>query len=191
MDIAIELSLYPLEQDRVPKIKDFIERLNGASGVRVITNSLSTQVVGPYELVFAALTREIKATFDSVEKSVVVMKIIGPLSNAGLITEGCPRRRAAGDVRGRSDFGAPRRGVPGARGQAQPLVLGGRRHQFGIMIWLSAQKALPMQAWLNVYYVVVSVYGYWRWTDAAVPRPAVTLLPLRWHDRRGCAAPGR
>ncbi len=51
----------------------------------------------------------------------------------------------------------------------------------GIMIWLSAQKALPMQAWLNVYYVVVSVYGYWRWTDAQVPRPAVTLLPLRWH----------
>ena len=50
-----------------------------------------------------------------------------------------------------------------------------------IMIWLSAQKALPMQAWLNVYYVVVSVYGYWRWTDAQVPRPAVTLLPLRWH----------
>ena len=38
-----------------------------------------------------------------------------------------------------------------------------------------------MQAALNVYYVVVSVYGYWRWTDAAIPRPAVSLLPLRWH----------
>ncbi len=50
-----------------------------------------------------------------------------------------------------------------------------------ILIWLSAQKALPMQAWLNVYYVIVSVYGFWRWTDAAVPQPAVTLLPLRWH----------
>jgi uncharacterized protein YqgV (UPF0045/DUF77 family) len=86
MDIAVELSLYPLQQERVPKIKDFIERLNTVSGVRVITNSLSTQVVGPYELVFAALTREIKATFDSVEKSVIVLKIIGPLTDAGLIT---------------------------------------------------------------------------------------------------------
>lgn len=86
MDIAVELSLYPLQQERVPKIKDFIERLNAASGVRVITNSLSTQVVGPYDLVFAALTREIKTTFDAVDKSVVVLKIIGPLSNAGLIT---------------------------------------------------------------------------------------------------------
>ncbi len=32
MDIAVELSLYPLEQDRVPKIKDFIDRLNTVSG---------------------------------------------------------------------------------------------------------------------------------------------------------------
>ncbi len=50
-----------------------------------------------------------------------------------------------------------------------------------IVIWLSAQKGLPMQALLNVYYVIVSVYGYWRWTDADIPRPAVSLLPLRWH----------
>jgi nicotinamide mononucleotide transporter len=50
-----------------------------------------------------------------------------------------------------------------------------------IMIWLSARAALPMQAALNVYYVVVSVYGYWHWTDAHIPRPKVTLLALRWH----------
>jgi len=85
MDIAVELSLYPLEQEPVPKIKEFIDRLNTASGVRVITNSLSTQVVGPFDLVFAALTREIRTTFDHLDKSVFVMKIIGPLSDAGLI----------------------------------------------------------------------------------------------------------
>ena len=85
MDIAVELSLYPLEQDLIPKIKDFIDRLNTVSGVRVITNSLSTQIVGPFELVFAALTREIRTTFSQVDKSVVVMKIIGPLTDAGLI----------------------------------------------------------------------------------------------------------
>ncbi len=85
MDIAVELSLYPLEQDRVPKIKDFIERLGTAVGVRVITNSLSTQVVGPYDLVFEALLREIKTTFGQIDKSVVVMKIIGPLTESGMI----------------------------------------------------------------------------------------------------------
>ena len=85
MDIAVELSLYPLEQDLIPKIKDFIDRLNTVSGVRVITNSLSTQVVGPFDLVFAALARELRTTFDTVDKSVVVLKIIGPLTDAGLI----------------------------------------------------------------------------------------------------------
>jgi uncharacterized protein YqgV (UPF0045/DUF77 family) len=85
MDIAVELSLYPLQQDRVPKIKDFIERLNTISGVRVITNSLSTQLIGPFDLVFAGLTREIRATFGQVDKSVLVIKVIGPLTDSGLI----------------------------------------------------------------------------------------------------------
>jgi uncharacterized protein YqgV (UPF0045/DUF77 family) len=85
MDIAVELSLYPLQEDRVPEIKDFIDRLNTIAGIRVITNSLSTQVVGPFDAVFAALTHEIKTTFGQVDKSVVVMKIIGPLSDSGLI----------------------------------------------------------------------------------------------------------
>ena len=85
MDIAAELSLYPLQQERVPEIKALIERLNRAAGVRVITNSLSTQVVGPFDLVMAALTRELKTTFGQVDKAVVVMKLIGPLSDSGLI----------------------------------------------------------------------------------------------------------
>ncbi len=53
--------------------------------MRVITNSLSTQVVGPFDLVFACLTREIRTTFGQVDKSVVVMKIIGALTDSGLI----------------------------------------------------------------------------------------------------------
>jgi uncharacterized protein YqgV (UPF0045/DUF77 family) len=86
MEIVVELSLYPLAENRVDRIRDFIERLNRASGVRVITNSLSTQVVGPFDLVFAALTREIRETFGQVDRSVVVMKIIGPLTDSGLIS---------------------------------------------------------------------------------------------------------
>jgi hypothetical protein len=35
--------------------------------------------------VFAALTREIRTTFSQVDKSVVVMKVIGPLGDSGLI----------------------------------------------------------------------------------------------------------
>ena len=80
MDIAVELSLYPLNADYIPPIKDFIDRLNAHSQLKVVTNSLSTQVFGPYEVVFAALTRELKVTFANNAKSVFVMKVLGPLT---------------------------------------------------------------------------------------------------------------
>ena len=59
-----------------------------------------------------------------------------------------------------------------------------------IVIWLSAQKALPMQAALNVYYVVVSVYGYWRWTDAdiAAPGSVAAAAALACHGYAGSGA---
>ena len=47
MDIAVELSLYPLNADYIPPIKDFIDRLNAHSQLKVVTNSLSTQGFGP------------------------------------------------------------------------------------------------------------------------------------------------
>ena len=80
MDIAVELSLYPLNADYIPPIEDFIDRLNAHSQLKVVTNSLSTQVFGPYEVVFAALTRELKVTFESNDKAVFVMKVLGPLT---------------------------------------------------------------------------------------------------------------
>jgi len=54
MDIAVELSLYPLNADYIPPIKDFIDRLNADGNLKVVTNSLSTQVFGPYEAVLGA-----------------------------------------------------------------------------------------------------------------------------------------
>ena len=51
-----------------------------------------------------------------------------------------------------------------------------------ILVYLSAHKQLPMQALLNLYYVGVSVYGFWHWSrEGADAADAVTTLPLRWH----------
>ena len=80
MEIAVELSLYPLNAQYIPPIKDFIDRLNAHPQLKVVTNSLSTQVFGPYEVVFAALTRELRVTFDNNDKSVFVMKVLGPMN---------------------------------------------------------------------------------------------------------------
>jgi uncharacterized protein YqgV (UPF0045/DUF77 family) len=82
MDIAVELSLYPLNARYIPPIQDFIDRLNTHGQLKVVTNSLSTQVFGPYEVVFGALTRELRTTFENNDKAVFVMKVLGPLAPA-------------------------------------------------------------------------------------------------------------
>jgi uncharacterized protein YqgV (UPF0045/DUF77 family) len=79
MDIGIEISLYPLNAEFIPPIQDFIDRLNLAPRVKVVTNSMSTQVFGSYDDVFGALVREIRTTFENNDKAVFVMKVLGPL----------------------------------------------------------------------------------------------------------------
>ena len=78
MDIGVELSLYPLREDFVPTIKAFIERLQRDTRLKVVTNSLSTQVFGDYEQVFDVLRRELRETFENTDKAVFVLKVVGP-----------------------------------------------------------------------------------------------------------------
>ena len=80
MDIGVEISLYPLQQDFIPPIRDFINRLNVDSRLRVVTNSMSTQVFGDYDAVMHTLVRELRSTLEANDKAVFVMKVLGPLS---------------------------------------------------------------------------------------------------------------
>lgn len=82
MDIGVELSLYPLNAEFIPPIQDFIDRLGLHSRLKVVTNSMSTQVFGSYEDVFDGLVREIRTTFENNAKAVFVMKVLGPLGPA-------------------------------------------------------------------------------------------------------------
>ena len=77
MRIAVDISLYPLDADYVPPIKDFIERLNRYPGIRVETNPMSTQVAGEHADVFAMLGEETRATFEGGARAVFVMKVLG------------------------------------------------------------------------------------------------------------------
>ena len=85
MDIGVEISLYPLRQDFVPPIREFLARLNARPHLRVTTNSMSTQVFGAYEDVMEALRHDMRATLESVQagsgKAVFVMKVLGPLAS--------------------------------------------------------------------------------------------------------------
>jgi uncharacterized protein YqgV (UPF0045/DUF77 family) len=77
MRTAVEISLYPLDADYVPPIKDFIERLHAHAGLSIVTNAMSTQIAGEHEAVFAALAQETRTTFAADRRAVFVMKVLG------------------------------------------------------------------------------------------------------------------
>jgi uncharacterized protein YqgV (UPF0045/DUF77 family) len=82
MRVAVDISLYPLADDFIAPIKDVIERLNANSSVEVVTNSMSTQIRGDYDVVMAALNQEIKKTFAQCPKAVFAIKILNnPLAD--------------------------------------------------------------------------------------------------------------
>jgi uncharacterized protein YqgV (UPF0045/DUF77 family) len=77
MRIAVDISLYPLDQDYIPPIKSFIERLNQYPDLQVQTNALSTQISGEHARVFEVLSKEIGATFEEQGKRVFILKVLG------------------------------------------------------------------------------------------------------------------
>lgn len=46
MHVMVELSLYPLVNEYISPIQDFIDRLNSYADITVSTSSTSTQVTG-------------------------------------------------------------------------------------------------------------------------------------------------
>lgn len=78
MDIAVEISMYPLDEDFIPPIQGFIDRLNAHPGLKVTTSHLSTQVFGDHDRIFEVLRQETKASFTAGGKAVFVTKFVGP-----------------------------------------------------------------------------------------------------------------
>jgi len=83
MNISVEISMYPLTKNYESPILQFIEQLNQHKDIKIITNTMSTQIFGNYESVMSALTPEIRAAFMVEPTTIMVLKII----NAGLTPE--------------------------------------------------------------------------------------------------------
>ena len=191
MDIAVELSLYPLGQDLIPKIKDFIERLNrvkrcqgdhqqheyadGRSlrpGVRCLHPGdphhlrPGRQVRGGHESHRAAHRPPLSQTLDAIIAAPAAMsgaEVIAVSSGVGYTwCWPCSRSRWC-------------------------WVAGGISS--AIVIWLSAQNALPMQA--GAQRLLRRRVRLWLLAAGPTrtgPRPAVvTLLAAAL----ACWAPGR
>ena len=76
MKVAVDISLYPLDADFLPPIRDVIARLGRHDGIVVSTNPMSTQIRGDYDAVMAILTSEIRTTFENVPKAVFAIRIL-------------------------------------------------------------------------------------------------------------------
>lgn len=76
MKATIEISLYPLNENYIPPIDDFIGRMKKYSTFKLKVNATSTQVSGEYDELLGAVQREIKTTFGEDGKFVFAMKVL-------------------------------------------------------------------------------------------------------------------
>lgn len=75
MEISVELTFSPLQDDFEVHIINFIKKLR-ASGLVILENPLSTQVFGPYDEVMKVLGIEIKDAFELMDKGLLYMKLV-------------------------------------------------------------------------------------------------------------------
>ena len=75
MNISVELTLSPIQDDYEPAIIHFIKKLR-TSGFTVLENPLSTQIFGEYDVLMTVLAKEIKDVFEMIDRGILYMKIV-------------------------------------------------------------------------------------------------------------------
>ncbi|SDR94892.1 Uncharacterized conserved protein YqgV, UPF0045/DUF77 family [Gillisia sp. Hel1_33_143] len=75
MEISVELTLSPLQDNYEPAIINFIKSLR-ASGLIIKENPLSTQVYGDYDKVMEILNKEMKIALEAVDRGLMYIKIV-------------------------------------------------------------------------------------------------------------------
>lgn len=75
MEISVELTFSPLQDNFKESVIEFIKKLR-ASGLIVMENPLSTQVYGDYDKVMQVLNQEIKQAFNLIENGIMYVKIV-------------------------------------------------------------------------------------------------------------------
>lgn len=82
MNLSVDISLYPLKDEYIPAIDEFIKQVESNSKVKVIRNTLSTQLFGDYDEIMDLLKIEFKNSYEKYGQSIFVTKfLMGDLSN--------------------------------------------------------------------------------------------------------------
>lgn len=76
MKASIDISMYPLDKDYKVFILDYIERLKSYKDIKVVCNTISTQIYGDYDRLMEIFTKENKKSMEENPAMVIVSKII-------------------------------------------------------------------------------------------------------------------
>ena len=77
MEISVDISMYPLQQEFEAPILAFISQLEKEESVEVVRNELSTQIHGDYKIIMALLEKEMFSVFTEIPDSIFVLKFVG------------------------------------------------------------------------------------------------------------------
>lgn len=80
MHISVDISMYPLNADYKPAIKQFIRDLRNIPELELVTNQLSTQITGDFNLVMKAVNSCMRSAMEQPNRVVFVARYL----NAGL-----------------------------------------------------------------------------------------------------------
>ena len=76
MKTSVDISLYPLADEYIPAIKEFIERVQKYPDVSVVRNALSTPLYGDYDQVMDLLKVELRLSWEKYGKGIFVIKFL-------------------------------------------------------------------------------------------------------------------
>ena len=77
MQLSVDISMYPLQEDYKTKIKAFLEDINtNAEGVEIRTSNMSTRLFGDYQAVTNLLNAAMLESMQRYGKIVFVCKFI-------------------------------------------------------------------------------------------------------------------
>ena len=76
MNIVADMSLYPLKDQPVPTIIEFIKDLREQQGIEIVTNQLTTQIRGHFEDVTAAVNHCMQRAMKAPNTVVLVVKYL-------------------------------------------------------------------------------------------------------------------
>lgn len=76
MRITVELSLYPLQDDPIPVILQFIDEVSDRDGLDCVVNQMSTQLCGELDDVLLCVGEALRRSFEPGRPQVLVAKFL-------------------------------------------------------------------------------------------------------------------